>query len=144
MPMSRAQLAADVAASLSEYIAETEIQPADTVGNLKEPIDKALRALGRTSSTLADPIEDSQEVAAIALAEWRVLERLHNALTTVWTNSDFDGPESRLQLVESLKRLEARIAAAKADADLELSTITDTTWSFGSLNLNYLSVEECA
>ncbi len=141
MAMTRAELLTAATSELPELIAEAGLTANETA--FGGAIDAALRGLGRSSATLADPVADAQESAAIALARWRVLERVHAALLTTWTNSDFDGPLSRLQMVESLKRLEERIAAAKADADLQLGAIGGASWAFGALNLGYLGEEVC-
>lgn len=80
MALSRATAASTVAAENAELFALLAVGTADTAGQLKEPLDAALRAIGTPESALATAaVADGDVPGFMAYLTWRVLLRLKRA-----------------------------------------------------------------
>lgn len=108
--MTRADLVAHLDAWHSELLADAELDAADTVGNLKEPIDAALRAMGVTAADLATATPTDED-GFIAQGEYHVLRRIVRALSTRF-DVGIDGDSYRLS--QSVAHARALLNEAEA------------------------------
>lgn len=138
MSMSRAQLAAELWGRLGTQFTEAGITNIETTGNLKEPVDSTLLALGISYSDLATgTVADADIPRAIALASYFGYVKLIHAVAHTGTSRTISvgapsvsKSENRADYIRSLERLRD---AAKAEAD-DLSPGRGT-WAFGDLSL---------
>ena len=95
--MTRADAVAAIAAELSSLLTSAGMAAADTTGNLKEPIDRALRTLGYAASELATATPDD-DAGFLALA---IYESLKTIVARLAANFDIAtaGDSYRLQQV---------------------------------------------
>lgn len=106
----------EVGARLRRALAMFGLQETDTVGNLREPINEALRALGVAEATLLTAtVADGDEKKALAFARYFVLDWF---IDTAHDLTDLSAPGGaslkQQQTVQSLERQrdKALIAAA--------------------------------
>lgn len=113
--MNRAALAAELWGRLQRPFAEVGITNSDTTGNLKEPVDSTLSALGVAYGDLATgTVAAGSEAAAIALATYYG----YVAVVGAFTDKDVqvDAPTIRISKSNQGNRYETALARAKADA----------------------------
>jgi hypothetical protein len=80
MPLTRTDAAQIAAAEFAELCEALGVGTADTSGEMKEPIDAALRLLGVAEANLpAATVSDADVAAFLAALRWTVLRRLRNA-----------------------------------------------------------------
>lgn len=107
--LSRSQLVSEIGGLAAQVLAVAKLAPTDTAGNLKEPINATLRALGVGQASLesvaADLVADGLEAKALAFARYFVLDRAVDAvheLTDI--SAGDDGGVKSSQTVASLER----------------------------------------
>lgn len=141
MTMGRAQLSAELWGRLQRQFAEAGIDNTDTTGNLKEPVDSALMALGTSYSDLpSGTVADTDITQAIAWAVYfgyvAVLHAVAHTGTAISKSvgaPSVSKSENRADYIKSLERLrDAAYASASALAPGD-------AWAFGDMNLGILS-----
>lgn len=104
MSLARSSLLAAIAGELREPLALAEINPVDTTGNLKEPLDRTFRALGAAEADLATAVvATGSEAVAIAYATYFVYSRVTSALADQVNMSSVGSRADLHQLYENMK-----------------------------------------
>jgi len=142
MSLSRAQLAAELWGRLQRPFAEVGITNSDTTGNLKEPIDATLLALGTAWDDVSSgTVESGSEASAIALAVYYGWGAAIVAAANL-----VDGSVGAPQVQESSSQLIANYTkqqeAAKRAVDAYLPD--DGTFVVGVIALDIIEPLECA
>lgn len=136
--MNRAALAAELWGRLQRPFTEVGITNSDTSGNLKEPIDATLLALGTAWDDVATgTVAAGDELKAIALAVYYGW----GAIVSAFQDKDIqvDAPNIRISKSNQGNRYEARLAEAKAAA---LPWLPDEgSWGFGTISLGFIEPE---
>jgi hypothetical protein len=96
--VTRADAVAAIAAELSSLLTSAGMAATDTTGNLKEPIDRALRTLGYAASELATATPDD-DAGLLALAIYETLTTIVARLAASFDIATSDGSSYRLQQV---------------------------------------------
>lgn len=129
MALSRAQLVTEIGGLMGQALAVANLAPTDTAGNLKEPINATLRALGVAQASLdsvaADLVADGAEAKALAFARYFVLDRAVDAvhdLTDI--SAGEDGGVKSSQTVASLERQRERARAVAEGYGFQLTAAT--------------------
>jgi hypothetical protein len=112
MAVTRAWVAAEMARRLGTILTAAAIGPSPTeAGELKEPIDDALRMLGVAEDDLAtDEFPDA--AGALALVKLTTLKAAHAKIATRF---DIGRQGTSLRLQQTVATLERMIKAAEAD-----------------------------
>lgn len=143
--MNRAALAAELWGRLQRPFAEVGITNSDTTGNLKEPIDATLLALGTAWGDVATgTVAAGDELKAITVAVYYGYAAMLDAVSTRVTRSlSAASPQvSRTDAFTDLtKTLEAAMARAKAAALPYLPA--DSSWGYGTVSLGFIESEAC-
>lgn len=125
--MTRVEVAAEINARIGFWLVETEITAADTTGNLKEPLDDALAAMGvaQEDRATAEPADGDRFILE---AEYHTLRKVVRVLALRF-NVGLGGNSFQLrQLFENAKVM-------LDDAELRLREATGV-W-VGSLDLAF-------
>lgn len=142
MSLSRAELAAELWGRLQRPFAEVGITNSDTTGNLKEPIDSTLVALGTAFGDLATGmVAAGDELKAITVAVYYGWDAAVTAAANL-----VDGSVGAPQVQESLSQLTANYTKQR---DLAKQAAlpwlpSDNTWGYGAITLGFGEEEECA
>lgn len=110
--MTRDEAAVEVGRRLSVVLAEAGIAVADTAGNLKEPLDDALRAMGYAETDLATA-ESDDAAGLLAMLRYQALRTAEERLAAKFDLST-GGDSFRLSQIAANVR--ALLARAEADA----------------------------
>lgn len=114
MALTRAQLNTAVTAELAGVLSLAGFAATDTSGAMKEPLDRALRALGESESALAAAsVADGSEAKAIAYLRYFVLDKAVLATTSKMNVKAGSASANLREQHENLKqqRDEARLTA---------------------------------
>lgn len=145
MSLSRAELAAELWGRLQRPFAEVGITNSDTTGNLKEPLDATLSALGVAYADLGvGVVQYGDELKAITVAVYYGYAAMLDAVSTRVTRSlSAASPQvSRTDNFTDLTRtLEAAMARAKAAALPYLPA--EGSWGYGTISLGFIEPEAC-
>jgi hypothetical protein len=138
MAVTRADVVAHLSAALPEFLAAAGMDQADTAGDLKEPIDAALRLLGvaradRPTYEVADADGDAYE----ALARLTTMERVVAALGRKFDVST-EGDSYRL----SQQRDAAEKLLTRLRIDPLVLPYAGGGWSSGAVSLGWVEPEE--
>ena len=138
MSLSRAELQASLWGTLQRPFTEVGIANTDTTGNLKEPLDATLYAMGTAYADLTTgTIADGSEFDALKVARYYGLSAIYDAalnrVDVRLTDEDMSRSDTWSQFVKNLK--DAR-DEAKADAAPFLPA--DGSWGAGSLSLGFI------
>lgn len=112
--MLRSDVAALIALDLSSVLAAANMVGTDSVGNLKEPIDRALRAMGVASADLltAEPADDSLYEAQAMYETLRTVYRRLGDQINIGTGGDnFQLNQMFANVKALLDEAAARVAA---------------------------------
>jgi hypothetical protein len=134
MSLSRAELAAKLWGRLQRPFAEVGIANADTSGNLMEPLDDTLAALGLEDDGV---VPDDNKTKAIALAVYYGWEAIVRAFIDM--DDQVDAPNIHIVNSKQGDRYEKQ-------RDLALQTAApylpdDGSFSSGTINLGFISTE---
>lgn len=137
--VTREWLAGEVGVRLATPLTLANMDNEDSPGNLKEPLDDALRRAGFTE--LVNPqIPDTDGYAMIVLAKWTILQAVRLKLIGSF---DIASEGTSLRLNQRLKNVETLLKDAEADVIRLWGSIPagDTGESGGiiTLNLNYMN-----
>ncbi len=129
--MTRVEAVAEVNARIGLWLIEAAITAADTSGNLKEPLDDALAAMGvaRVNRPTAQPVDGDRFVLE---AEYHTLRKVVRVLGRRF---DLASEGDNLRLAQVRKHAEIDLA----DAAARLREVTGF-W-VGSLDLAFVAVE---
>lgn len=138
MAMSRAVLMERIWADYQDDLQRASLVKEDTTGNLKEPIDDTLTALGIAYNDLeAGAVPDGSEAKAILLARFYVLQKVWR-----WAKGQIDiqvdAPTVRLSRSQFFDHVTAELADAKAAASPFIPTANESTWGVGTISLDFL------
>lgn len=138
--MTRDEAAAHVGQRYGQYLTVVGRMAEDSTGNLKAPIDDALRGLGLTAVQLTDAESDDEE-GFIAQVEFHVLRQVVRDLGP--TNFDVTLRDNSFKLDQLWKHAQADLEAAEARViELFGSTSGSQGSPIVSLDLNFLQ-EPC-
>lgn len=130
--MNRLEVAAAVGARLVTQLGDAGMSSSDSSGNLKEPIDDALRALGYAEGDLstAEP-EDARGFIAMT--------RYH-ALRAVWERIgdrfDYSDPDGSAKLNQTIGNVEKLLARAEADVIVIFGSLYPSGEGGGIITIN--------
>lgn len=112
--MTRAELVDEAAGWLGNVLTLAKLQATDTPGNLQEPINATLRALGIAQADLETAeVPDGAEAKAVAFARYFILDRAVDAVP-----KKFDvGGSSAAKLSDQVKNLERQRDQARETAE---------------------------
>jgi hypothetical protein len=143
MSITRAQLSTYIGGMLTQPLTAAGISSVDSTGNMKEPIDDALLALGvdptLISGSGAFTALDAR--AAYATVKYYALMRIRDAVLHM-VDIAGESPQVTAKRSQFVTALNARIAEAKVDSESFATTTTTGGWSRGSLNLNYIEPDD--
>lgn len=128
---SRAWVAAEVGVRLATPLSDAEMDAVDTVGNLKEPIDDALRLLGYDEEDLSLVAHDS---AAALLAVTR-FTTIRTVLERISDRFDLNAGGDSFRLSQPIETLFKLLAKYEAEANYYVDTGDDIF----TLDLSYKS-----
>src|SRR5690348_7922993 len=112
--MLRSDVATLIALDLSSVLSAANMQGTDTLGNLKEPIDRALRAMGVASADLpiAEPADDSLfEAQAMYETLRTVYRRLGDQINLATGGDNYQLNQMFANVKSLLDEAAARVAA---------------------------------
>jgi hypothetical protein len=109
--MTRAEVAAIIAVELATQLSDASMTGADTTGNLKEPIDQALRAMGESESTLSTATSDDP-LGFLAMVRYQTLVKVRFALAT---NFDISMTGMSVRLQQQFANITVLLEAARAE-----------------------------
>ena len=136
--MNRATVAAEVGVRLSAQLADVGLTAADTTGNLKEPIDDALRAMGTAEADLATAAPDDA-TGFLAMVRYHTLRRVWE-LQGDRFNVGLAGKSFSLQ--QAFANTERLLNLAAADVVRLFGTLDPAGSAVVTLDLNYLSLDD--
>lgn len=137
MSMSRAQLAAALWGTLQRQFTEVGIENSDDAGNLKEPLDSTLLALGTAYADLSDgEVDTGDEAAALAIVEYQGLRAALRAYNKVDTT--IDAPTVTVRWSQLGDKLRKDVADAAVIVSAALSERNGGSWGVGSLSLGFI------
>lgn len=142
MSLSRAQLAAELWGRLQRPFAEVGITNSDTTGNLKEPIDATLLALGTAWGDVATgTVAAGDELKAITVAVYYGWEAAVTAAANL-----VDGSVGAPQVQESSSQLIANYTKQQEYAKVAANAYLpdDGTFAIGVIALDIIEPLECA
>jgi hypothetical protein len=134
--MNRAALVAELWIRLQRVFVVVGITDEDTPGNLKEPVDDTLRALGVAYADLATgEVADSDIDKAIILAEYYGLKTVYKSAIQ---NVDISvaAPQVSKSKSQFVANITAALALAKAEAAAWIPG--EATWSAGTIDLDFV------
>ena len=142
--MDRAEVAAAVGARLGNTLAGAGLAATDTPGNLREPIDDALRQLGVRAEDLATAdVEDS--TGFVALVRHRalllVLDRLADTFDVSTGGDSFKLSQQVANAEKALARAEAELRTLFGAPFWPVGDGTETQTSVTTFDLNFLGGE---
>jgi hypothetical protein len=138
MSLTRAQLAANLWGTLQRQFTEVGIENTDDSGNLKEPVDSTLLALGVDYSDLETAvIADGGEQKALIVARRYGYEAILDAAAT-WVDLTIDAPNTSVKRSQFVQNIERALARATADAAPFIDTGA-SVWGFGSLPIGHIT-----
>lgn len=143
--MNRAALAAELWGRLQRPFAEVGITNSDTSGNLKEPIDATLTALGTAYGDLATgTVESGSEAAAIALAVYYGYVAMLDGIATRVTRS-MSAATPNVSRTDNYSELTDTLEAALKRAAVAASPYlpADGTFVTGSIAMDIIEPVEC-
>ena len=144
---TRAWVATELGRRLGVPLAAAFVLATDTAGNLKEPLDDALRMLGAAEDELGEPdgapggvwSSDVYTVPFLTLAIYTALKR---AWAGVVANFDLSSQGDSLRLSQPVAAIERMLKAAEADVvrmfGMVPSGASDDTGGTVSLDMDYL------
>lgn len=148
MPMQRAQLTADLWGMLQTQFTEVGIVNDDSTGNLKEPVDQTLLALGTDYDDLPTATVANADVSkALILARYYGLLKVYDAaMNRTDTQKSVGAPsvsrsDNKSQYV---RQLENAIFRAKEQAEPFLPSAGANSWGFGTISLDFIEPAEVA
>lgn len=117
---SRTWLATQIGARYSAQLADAGMTPEDSTGNLKEPLDDALRLLGVPEDELdgaggaASYVGDAPLVPTpyLSMVAWTTLRQVQLRISDRF---DVSGPRGGYRLSQAVKQLDTLIARAEED-----------------------------
>lgn len=133
---------ADLWGMLQRQFAEVGISNEDSTGNLKEPVDATLLALGTAYSDLGTgAVSDGDEHKALTIARYQGLRTVYDAALAK-VDVTIDAPNTSVRWSQYAAAIKAALETAKADA-LPLMTTAPATWivtgiDTGTLETSYL------
>lgn len=139
--MTRAQLAADLWGMLQRQFVEAGITNDDSTGQLKEPVDSTLLALGIDYSDLA-----AAEVANTDVSKARILARYYG-LSTIYdavldrVDEQVDAPSVNLRRSQMVTQVKAALDNAESAAKPFIPVFNEGSWGFASLSIGYIEPE---
>jgi hypothetical protein len=140
--MTRVDAAAYLAGQFSQLLTEAGIGDDDESGELREPIDDAMLAMGVAFSDLTDDTyELSNPFGFRAVLRLKALERIYDAVANR-VDISLDGPTMSKARSQFLKHLKDRIDAARIAATPYMTAEVETFWSTGHITLGSLEPEE--
>ena len=107
--MTRAEVAAVLAVELQTQLADAGMAAADVSGGLREPLDRALRALGYGAAETPPAEQDEAFLAAATV------ETLRAVLKRIGDRFDLTTAEGSFRLRQTVENVEKLLAEAKAD-----------------------------
>lgn len=137
--MNRAALVAELWIRLQHVFAVVGMSNEDSPGNMKEPVDDTLRALGVSYADLATGEVASSDVdKAIVLAEYFGLKAVYkSAIESV----DISVAAPQVSKSKSQFVLNVKDALTQARADASPWIPGDVKWLSGSIDLDFMSDE---
>lgn len=138
--MNRSEVASAVGSRLVTQLGDAAMSAADTSGNLREPIDDALRAMGYTEADLATA-EPEDARGLIAMVRYHVLRIV---LERIGDRFDYSDPDGSARLNQTIGNVEKLLARAEADVIAIFGSLypTDTTARIITINNNRLGWPE--
>jgi hypothetical protein len=107
-------VAAEVSIRLATQLADAEITPADSAGNLKEPIDDAMRMLGVDESDLTT-VDFDDAVCLLAATRYTVLRMV---LERISDRFNISTPRGRFDLATTVSNVKQLLEFAAVDVDM--------------------------
>lgn len=137
MGMSRAQLAANLWGLLQRQFTEVGISNEDSTGNLKEPVDFTLLALGTSYADLASgTVDDGDESDALTIARYQGLRTVYDAALAK-VDVTIDAPNTSVKWSQYAAAIEKALNAAKAEA-LPLMATAVNPFGFATIALDHI------
>lgn len=137
MGMSRAQLAANLWGLLQRQFTEVGIENEDSTGNLKEPVDFTLLALGTSYDDLASgTVDDGSEADALTIARYQGLRTVYDAALAK-VDVTIDAPNTSVKWSQYAAAIEKALTAAKAEA-LPLMATAVNPFGFATIALDHI------
>lgn len=137
MGMSRAQLAANLWGLLQRQFTEVGIENEDSTGNLKEPIDFTLLALGTSYADLSSgTVDDGDEHDALTIARYQGLRSVYDAALAK-VDVTIDAPNTSVKWSQYAAAIEKALTAAKAEA-LPLMATAVNPFGFATIALDHI------
>lgn len=137
MGMSRAQLAANLWGLLQRQFTEVGIENEDSTGNLKEPVDFTLLALGTSYADLASgTVDDGSEADALTIARYQGLRSVYDAALAK-VDVTIDAPNTSVKWSQYAAAIEKALTAAKAEA-LPLMATAVNPFGFATIALDHI------
>ena len=137
MSMTRGEMQDALWGDLQWGFTEVGITNTDDSGNLKEPLDRALLALGTSYSDLATgEAADGDEYTALAILHYTGLQTIYNAALAK-VDVTIDAPNTSVKWSQFVANIAAALMEAKAEAT-PLMTTTVSSWVATSVNTGYL------
>ena len=110
---SRAWTAAEVGMRLSRTLTNAGMTSADSSGNMKEPIDDALRMMGYAEDNLVDPLDpEPSSIDFLTLVEYTALRRI---IRNIGDRFDLSTSGRNLRLQQQVATAERMLKAVEAD-----------------------------
>ena len=129
--MTRADIVGYIAARLGSLVSEAGLAPSDTTGNLKEPLDDALRVMGYAEADIATANPTDTRYVLIC-ARYQTLLRIQEAIADRFDVS-VGGDSFKLQQV--IDNVEKLLAKAR------IEMVTTSGFQSGTISLGFLGVE---
>jgi hypothetical protein len=136
MSWDRADAATFLASTLSTWLTQAGLGNEDDLGQLKEPIDAALRMMSVAEGDLATASVDNV-FGYIQVLRYAALMRISDAFGDRPTSKSHGGPASLSKTYDN-KRLDDMIAAAEAAAAPFITATTSNVYAMSAINHDYL------
>jgi hypothetical protein len=139
MVLTRAQAATHIAGTLGSLFTLLGVGTADTAGQLKEPIDEALLAIGVAWGDLATAsVADADVPGFLAVLRVRALLRLQFAAVAGNAKTEISGNDVTIKYADVGKRIDGLLTAALAGADAYGLGLSNSWQVPGSVSTDYL------
>ncbi|MGP1664476.1 MAG: hypothetical protein ACTS5I_00885 [Rhodanobacter sp.] len=140
MTVSRADIAEHLNSQFSSFASAIgQADSDDGITGYGPDIDLALRRLGKARSELTTAtVEDSQDEAVFALAEYFAARRLWRHMSS---NINFTADGSVFSFQYTMAAVKALMDDAKAECQALGYDVSSDGWSVGWLNLDFLEPE---
>ncbi len=129
--MTRADIVGYLAARLGSLVAEAGMAASDTTGNLKEPLDDALRGMGYAEADLTTVVPTDTRSVLIS-ARYQTLLRIQEAIADRFDVSVGGDSFKLQQVIDNVEKL-----LAKARAEM----FTTSGFQSGTISLGFLGSE---